>query len=112
MSWDYPLCVISPGLFVAMAACIYVAHSHVRNVTGVGGISPRFLSRRGAKGCTKSSPGSGLVGTDLLLCDGVRNTPTKFAGSATFGRAINVFLEVRISLSETDRSTLVRGTSS
>lgn len=95
-----------------MTACIYVAHLHVRNVTVVGGTYPRFLSRHGAKGYTKSSPGFGLVVTDFLLCDGVRNTPTKFAGGATFGQVIHVFLDVRINLSETDQSPSVGGASS
>lgn len=54
----------------------------------------------------KSSPGFGLVVTDLLLCDGVRNTPTKFGYSAMFGQVVCVFLEVRINFSRTDESAL------
>lgn len=80
--------------------------SHVRDVAEVGGISLRFVSRRRAKGYIKSSPDFGPVVTDLLLPDGVRNTPTKFAGSAMFGQVIRVFLEVRINFGQTDESAL------
>lgn len=58
-----------------------------------------------SKGYIRSSPGFGLVVTDLLR-DRVRNTPTKFAGSAVFGQVTRVFLDVRINFSQTDESAL------
>lgn len=89
-----------------MAAYIYLAQLHVRDVAEVGGTSLRFSSGRRAKGYIKCSPGFGLVVTDLLLPNGVRNTHSKFAGSVMFGQVIRVFLEVRINFSQTDESAL------